>query len=120
MSQVFDALCFVGVNWGAAGDRRGTRPNGSRKFLIIIDIKILNETIAITRDTHNRDSDVIGAAGLAAGPKGRGNSMITTAKAPRRWQVPCPLSPQELLVQRTGNPGPFKSLRRSSILGGSD
>ena len=42
--------------------------------------------------------------------------MITTAEAPRRWQVPCP---QELLVQRTGNPGPFKSLRRSSILGGS-
>lgn len=74
----FDALCFVGVNWGAAGDRRGTRPNGSRKFLIIIDIKILNETIAITRDTHNRDSDVIGAAGLAAGPKGRGNSKKTT------------------------------------------
>ena len=33
--------------------------------------------------------------------------MITTTKAPRRWQVPCP---QELLVQRTGNPGPFKSL----------
>ena len=38
--------------------------------------------------------------------------MITTAKAPRRWQVPCP---QELLVQRTGNPGPFKSLGKKKL-----